>query len=30
MLGYVLLAVTLPRAFIARQDPDYLEADSPA
>ena len=30
MLGYVLLAVTLPHAFIAWQDPDDLEADSPA
>ncbi len=30
MLGYVLLAVTLPHALIAWQDPDYLEADSPA
>jgi hypothetical protein len=30
MLGYVLLAVTLPHALIAWQDPDYREADSPA
>jgi hypothetical protein len=30
IFGYLLLSITLPHAFIAWQDPDYLEADSRA
>jgi len=30
IFGYLLLTITLPHAFIAWQDPDYLEVDSPA
>jgi cell division protein FtsW (lipid II flippase) len=30
IFGYLLLTITLPHAFIAWQDPDYLDADSPA
>jgi hypothetical protein len=29
LFGYLLLTITLPHAFIAWQDPDYLDADSP-
>lgn len=30
IFGFLLLSITLPHAFIAWQDPDYLEADSRA
>lgn len=30
IFGYLLLTITLPHAFIAWQDPDYLEIDSRA
>ncbi len=30
IFGYLLVTITLPHAFIAWQDPDYLDVDSPA